>query len=156
MNNKALLPLFLFTIIGCSESFNVDVSFGESKSDSINPGMENAFASTYAPMNSEPMLFKSANIYDGLGGEFRNYDVLLSEGKIIEVGESITASGVMVVDATDKWITPGIIDIHSHMGVYSLLEFLLVLMEMRQLLQLPLKFGPSIHYGLRTLNLLSH
>ena len=43
-------------------------------------------------MNSEPMLFKSANIYDGLGGEFRNYDLLLSEGKIIEVGESITAS----------------------------------------------------------------
>ena len=119
MNNKALLPLFLFTIIGCSESFNVDVSFGDSKSDSINPGMENAFASTYAPMNSEPMLFKSANIYDGLGGEFRNYDLLLSEGKIIEVGESITASGVMIVDATDKWITPGIIDIHSHMGVYS-------------------------------------
>ena len=54
-----------------------------------------------------------------LGGEFRNYDLLLSEGKIIEIGESITAPGILVIDATDKWITPGIIDIHSHMGVYS-------------------------------------
>jgi imidazolonepropionase-like amidohydrolase len=68
-------------------------------------------------MDSEPVLFKSANIYDGLGGEFRNYDLLLSEGKIIEIGESISAPGVLVIDATDKWITPGIIDIHSHMGV---------------------------------------
>ena len=119
MNNKLLLPLLLFTIIGCSEGFNVEFSFGDSKSESSNLEIDNAFASTYAPMNSEPMLFKSANIYDGLGGEFRNYDLLLSEGKIIEIGESITAPGVMVIDATDKWITPGIIDIHSHMGVYS-------------------------------------
>ena len=119
MNNKLLLPLLLFTIIGCSEGFNVEFSFGDSKSESSNLEIDNAFASTYAPMNSEPMLFKSANIYDGLGGEFRNYDLLLSEGKIIEMGESITAPGVMVIDATDKWITPGIIDIHSHMGVYS-------------------------------------
>ena len=91
MNNKLLLPLLLCTIIGCSEGFNVEFSFGDSKSESSNLEIDNAFASTYAPMNSEPMLFKSANIYDGLGGEFRNYDLLLSEGKIIEIGESITA-----------------------------------------------------------------
>ena len=119
MNNKVLLPLLLFTIISCSESFNIDLSFGDSESESINPGVDNAFASTYVPMNSEPILFRSANIYDGLGGEFRNYDLLLSEGKILEIGESIKAPGVIVIDATDKWITPGIIDIHSHMGVYS-------------------------------------
>ena len=119
MKNKVLIPILLFTIISCSESFNIDLSFGDSESDSINPGIDNAFASTYTPMDSEPVLFKSANIYDGLGGEFRNYDLLLSEGKIIEIGESISAPGVLVIDATDKWITPGIIDIHSHMGVYS-------------------------------------
>ena len=119
MKNKVLIPILLFTIISCSESFNIDLPFGDSELDSINPGIDNAFASTYLPMDSEPILFKSANIYDGLGGEFRNYDLLLSEGKIMEIGESISAPGVLVVDATDKWITPGIIDIHSHMGVYS-------------------------------------
>ena len=121
MKNKVLIPILLFSIIGCSEGFNIDLTFGDSKSesDSVNLGIDNAFASTYLPMESEPILFKSANIYDGLGGEFRNYDLLLSEGKIVEIGESISAPGVLVVDATNKWITPGIIDIHSHMGVYS-------------------------------------
>ena len=86
MKNKLLLPLLLFTVISCSEGINIEFSFGDSKSDSVNPGIDNAFASTYAPMNSEPILFKSANIYDGLGREFQNYDLLLSEGKIIEIG----------------------------------------------------------------------
>ena len=53
MNNKLLLPLLLFTIIGCSEGFNVEFSFGDSKSESSNLEIDNAFASTYAPMNSE-------------------------------------------------------------------------------------------------------
>jgi imidazolonepropionase-like amidohydrolase len=117
MKKTALLSLLLFTFIGCSESFDVDLPFGEK--ESINPGIENAFASTYKPMQSEPVLFKSANIYDGLGGEYFNYDLLISDGKISELGKSLSEEGVLVVDASNKWITPGIIDIHSHMGVYS-------------------------------------
>jgi len=42
MKKTALLSLLLFTFIGCSESFDVDLSFGEK--ESINPGIENAFA----------------------------------------------------------------------------------------------------------------
>ena len=51
---------------------------------------------------------------------FVNYDLLLAEGKIIEIGQSLSSPRCQtVIDATDKWITPGIFDIHSHMGVYS-------------------------------------
>ena len=117
MTYKLFLSLLLIILVGCSESFDIDVSFGSS--DYVNQGIDNAFESTYVPMNSQPILFRSANIYDGLGGEFLNYDLLLSDGSIKEIGKSISAPGVMVVDAVDKWITPGIIDIHSHMGVYS-------------------------------------
>ena len=117
MKNKVLLSMLLFTFISCSESFDIDVSFGESQS--INPGIDDVFASTYKPMNSEPILFKSANIYDGLGGELKDYDLLLSDGKIIEIGKSLTSAEALIIDATNKWLTPGIIDIHSHMGVYS-------------------------------------
>ena len=80
---------------------------------------ENAFESTYMPMDSQPVLFRSANIYDGLGQEFLNYDLLIADGKIIEMGSSLSQPGIEVIDASNKWITPGIIDIHSHMGVYS-------------------------------------
>ena len=80
---------------------------------------ENAFESTYIPMDSQPVLFKSANIYDGLGKEFLNYDLLIADGKIVEMGSFLSQPGIEVIDASNKWITPGIIDIHSHMGVYS-------------------------------------
>ena len=71
------------------------------------------------PMDSQPVLFKSANIYDGLGKEFLNYDLLIADGKIVEMGSFLSQPGIEVIDASNKWITPGIIDIHSHMGVYS-------------------------------------
>tara|TARA_B100000945_G_scaffold138127_1_gene110381 strand:- start:6312 stop:7715 length:1404 start_codon:yes stop_codon:yes gene_type:complete len=117
MKKISFLLITLFAFIGCSESFDIDVSFGNK--ESINPGIDDAFFSTYKPMDSQPILFKSANIYDGIGGEFRNYDLLISNGKILEIGKSLSAVGVLIIDSTNKWITPGIIDIHSHMGVYS-------------------------------------
>lgn len=117
MKKISFLLITLFAFIGCSESFDIDVSFGNK--ESINPGIDDAFFSTYKPMDSQPILFKSANIYDGIGGEFINYDLLISNGKILEIGKSLSAVGVLIIDSTNKWITPGIIDIHSHMGVYS-------------------------------------
>jgi len=44
MNNKALLLLLLFSIIGCSEGFNVDLPFGGSESESTNLEINNAFS----------------------------------------------------------------------------------------------------------------
>ncbi|MEQ9315965.1 MAG: amidohydrolase, partial [Henriciella sp.] len=57
--------------------------------------------------------------YDGIGGVFENYDVLLQDGNIAALGESLEAAdGVETVDANGKFVTPGIIDNHSHLGVY--------------------------------------
>ncbi|MDA9341264.1 amidohydrolase, partial [Gammaproteobacteria bacterium] len=111
MKNISLLSVPLLLILGCSDLDLPSEATGETRHD--------AFASTYEPMQSQPTLFKSANIYDGLGGEFLDYDLLVADGKIIEMGRSLSQSGVKVIDASNKWITPGIIDIHSHMGVYS-------------------------------------
>ena len=111
MKNISHLTLLLLLTAACSE-MNMSPSSAVQNSN-------NYFASTYEPMESQPTLFQSANIYDGLGGEFLDYDLLIADGKIIEIGQSLNQSGVKVIDASDKWITPGIIDIHSHMGVYS-------------------------------------
>jgi imidazolonepropionase-like amidohydrolase len=45
--------------------------------------------------------------------------VLVEDGKILAVGAKITLpDGFEVIDGTGKFLMPGIIDVHSHMGVY--------------------------------------
>ena len=117
MKNIAILSASLLLISSCSNEFEFDFSFGGSEPYDSN--FKDAFVSTYKPMESRPTLFKSANIYDGIGGELLNYDLLIVDGKIKEIGQVISRSDVEVIDASNKWVTPGIIDIHSHMGVYS-------------------------------------
>ncbi len=79
------------------------------------------FPSTYKPIASAPVLLKGAHVYDGKGGEMPRGDVLLENGKIAKVAENIAdvPQGTVTVDGAGKFVTPGIIDIHSHMGVYA-------------------------------------
>ena len=78
-----------------------------------------AYASTYQPRPSGPTLLRGATVLDGLGGEFANADVLIVDGRISAVGQGLTApAGAQVIDAGGRFITPGIIDAHSHLGVY--------------------------------------
>ncbi len=79
------------------------------------------FPSTYTPMPSEDVLIRNATVLDGLGGEIKNGAVLIQGGKIVAVGSEAALTmpaGIKTIDASGKWVTPGIIDIHSHLGVY--------------------------------------
>ena len=77
------------------------------------------FKSTYYPLLQSNILFKGGNIYDGDGNEFLNTDLIINNGVIVAIGEDLPVSeDTIIKDVTGKWITPGIIDIHSHMGVY--------------------------------------
>jgi imidazolonepropionase-like amidohydrolase len=79
------------------------------------------FPSTYKPLPSPgPVLITNATILDGTGRRIEGGAVLLRDGKIAAVGQSLEApAGATVVDGTGKWVTPGFIDAHSHLGVYS-------------------------------------
>lgn len=77
-----------------------------------------AYESRYAPLSSESTLLTGATILTGSGERLNNADVLFSDGKIVAVGTDLVADGAAVVDASGKWITPGVIDVHSHLGVY--------------------------------------
>ncbi|WP_300393053.1 amidohydrolase [Henriciella sp.] len=96
----------------------------DSENDKSNQNQEAAFnkdpyPSTYEPYPSNPILLQDATVYDGLGSVFEHYDVLLRDGNIAELGENLEVSDdVEVIDASDKVVTPGIIDNHSHLGVY--------------------------------------
>ena len=80
---------------------------------------DDPYPSTYKPYGSVPTLLQNATIYDGRGGRIDGGMVLLQDGKVAAIGKSVTApAGATVIDATGKWVTPGIIDIHSHLGDY--------------------------------------
>ncbi len=77
------------------------------------------FESTYEPLPSTNTIFRNANIYDGEGNELIDTDLIIKDGKVVAMGVDLPSSADLIeVDASGKWITPGIIDIHSHMGVY--------------------------------------
>ncbi|MGL1958915.1 MAG: amidohydrolase [Colwellia sp.] len=79
---------------------------------------KNPFPSTYKPLPQQNTLLTNATILTGTGLRLANADVLFADGKIVQVGTDISAENVISIDATGKWITPGIIDVHSHLGVY--------------------------------------
>jgi len=62
-------------------------------------------------------LIRNATVMTASHGTIANGDVLIRDGKIAEVGTKLQApAGARVVDGTGKWVTPGIIDSHSHIA----------------------------------------
>jgi imidazolonepropionase-like amidohydrolase len=79
----------------------------------------NPFPSTYKPFPSTPTAFVGATIFTGTGDKIEGGTLLIKDGKIEAVGANVAMpAGYTVIDAKGKWITPGIIDAHSHLGVY--------------------------------------
>ncbi len=80
-----------------------------------------AFPSTYVPRESGTILIQNAHILDGVGGEYTTGNLLIIDGKISQIGnfKAELPAGSKIVDAKGKWVTPGVIDAHSHLGVYA-------------------------------------
>ncbi|SEK70526.1 Imidazolonepropionase [Colwellia chukchiensis] len=79
---------------------------------------DNPYPSTYKVLPSQTTLIKNATVLTGTGTRLDNADVLMVDGKINKVGQNLAVEGAVEVDAKGKWLTPGIIDVHSHLGVY--------------------------------------
>jgi len=78
-----------------------------------------AFPSTYQPLPGQTTLIEHATIYTGTGERIDDGAVLLRDGKIAAIGKQVDApAGATVIDAKGKYVTPGLIDVHSHLGVY--------------------------------------
>ena len=77
------------------------------------------FPSTYKPLPSRPTVIRGATILTGTDEEIANASILLQDGKIAAVGAKVPEpAGAVVINGKGKFVTPGIIDIHSHLGVY--------------------------------------
>jgi imidazolonepropionase-like amidohydrolase len=80
---------------------------------------DDPFPSTYKAPASPPFAIRNATILTAAGPVVRNGTVLVRDGKIVAVGATVDVpAGTTVVDAGGKYVTPGIIDDHSHLGVY--------------------------------------
>ena len=77
-----------------------------------------AFGRTEIP-KQEDVLFRNATVWTcEKDGKLLNCDVLVLKGKISKIGKNISApDGVIIIDATGKHLTPGIIDEHSHIAM---------------------------------------
>ena len=71
----------------------------------------------------ETILFKNATVITNeKEGRLTGTDVLLRNGKIAQIGKNLPTQGARVIDATGKYLTPGIIDEHSHIAAFSINE----------------------------------
>jgi len=81
--------------------------------------VQDPYPSTYVPIRSAPVLIRNATVLTGTGARLEQTDLLLRDGRIAALGTALEAPADAVqVDGSGKWVTPGIIDVHSHLGVY--------------------------------------
>jgi imidazolonepropionase-like amidohydrolase len=78
------------------------------------------YPSTYHRYPGVLTAITGATVFDGEGGRIDNGTVVLADGVVQAVGGPDTAipEGATRIDGRGKWVTPGIIDIHSHLGDY--------------------------------------
>lgn len=61
------------------------------------------------------VLIRNATVMTASRGTLENTDILVRNGKIARIGKNLTAAAdAQVIDAAGKFVTPGIIDCHSH------------------------------------------
>lgn len=74
-----------------------------------------ALCGSVFPQPAGDVLIKNATVMTATHGTLQNTDILIRNGKIARIGKSLSAgANARVIDATGKYVTPGIIDAHSH------------------------------------------
>ena len=118
MTHVKLLGLAILGTIalaGCATN-----SADRSASASASPATDGPYPSTYHAYPGAPTALVGATVFDGMGQRYDNGTVLFEGGKVIAAGgpELAIPAGYTRIDGSGKFVTPGIIDIHSHLGDY--------------------------------------
>ena len=109
---------FKLSLVVAAVSLTLTACLPSDKQDEKVTINKNPFPSSYKVLPQQSTLFTNATVLTGTGERIENADVLIVDGKIKQVGKGLSATNAETVDAQGKWITPGIIDVHSHLGVY--------------------------------------
>jgi len=67
-----------------------------------------------------PVLIQNATVWTGLGNVLVGYDILMENGKFVNIGRNLPPPGNgAIYNVGLAYVTPGIVDMHSHLGVYG-------------------------------------
>ncbi len=107
-------------VTGCAATAAETETASASASSSSKGSAGPAFPSTYKAYASDNIVITGATIFDGEGQRFDNGVIFMSAGKIVSVGgpDTVIPTDSTIIDGTGKYVTPGIIDVHSHLGDY--------------------------------------
>jgi imidazolonepropionase-like amidohydrolase len=108
-------------LLGCADrSERTESASSQPKAAPRYTPPDDPYPSTYRPYGGVPTAITGATIYDGEGGRIDNGTIVLVDGRIQAVGGADTPipDGATRIDGTGRWVTPGVIDVHSHLGDY--------------------------------------
>jgi N-acyl-D-aspartate/D-glutamate deacylase len=60
------------------------------------------------------VVIQNGLVFDGCGSRPRQQDIAIHQGKIVEISPHLTQPAHKIIEARDRWITPGFLDIHTH------------------------------------------
>jgi imidazolonepropionase-like amidohydrolase len=121
----AVLALGACATTGSSDTPAADGSSSARAPQPLATGLDYAtnpdpYPSTYRGLPRENFAIVGGTVLDGAGRRINNGVVVVTDGRVAAVGDASTAipAGYRTVQANGRFVTPGIIDVHSHLGVY--------------------------------------
>jgi len=128
------LLLVVWAVLACTPKRVVAVKVEETKLDIVAPWLDPAgfwprgtlpaqrsLGEALADPGTPPVVIRGARVMTAAGQTIDPGTVVIDKGVLKYVGAAEGApevSGAIVIDGTGKVVTPGIIDAHSHIGVY--------------------------------------
>jgi imidazolonepropionase-like amidohydrolase len=114
----ALLALFSIFLSSCQKQRS-SLSQGSSTSQLLNKNPLELDAIPYA-MDSPPILIENARIMTVTGPTLERANLLMQSGRIkkISTDKIKVKDNTQIIDGTGMTLTPGLIDVHSHMGIF--------------------------------------
>jgi len=81
---------------------------------------DNPFPSTYKAPAAKPFVIRNVTVMTAAGPSIPHGSVLVRDGRIAAVGPTVDApADAVIIDGGGRFLTPGVIDVHSHLGVYA-------------------------------------
>jgi len=119
-NKSWLFAPAIAALVGCAAAAPPQREASAPPAASPKSYSHDPYPSTYRAYPGVLTAIVGGTVFDGEGKRIDNGVVVLADGVVRAIGGADTPipEGATRIDARGKWVTPGVIDIHSHLGDY--------------------------------------